>query len=81
MNAPKLAAALRLAADALEEGKPAPPVTEPVTPDEAARMLGLSGSTIRRHVAAGNLRAVRYGRRSIRIAKADVEDFRETRAI
>ncbi|KQW47596.1 hypothetical protein ASC77_14215 [Nocardioides sp. Root1257] len=42
---------------------------------EAAEILGVSTKTVRRFIAAGNLEAVRLGRRTIRIKTESLDRF------
>lgn len=58
-------------------GKPAYSVwdmaADTLTLAEAAARLGVNPKTIRRQIAAGNLRAYRLGTRAIRLRPADVD--------
>jgi excisionase family DNA binding protein len=52
---------------------PGPPLPELLTTDEAAALLRVSASTIRREVQRGTLRACRVGRKGLlRIRAEDV---------
>lgn len=75
----------RQAAPRHRETRPGSPSSLPVptsnlcqmiSPAQAARVLGVSYSTIRRMVASGQLRAYRYGDRLIRIDPADLDKAR-----
>lgn len=49
------------------------PARQMITIAEAAQTYGVHPNTIRRHVAAGRLPAVRVGPRLLRVDAADVE--------
>ena len=54
------------------------PILDPqYTLRQAAEVLGVGESTIRRMIARGDLRAYRYGPRIIRIDPADLRAMRE----
>lgn len=53
--------------------EPATATRRLVSLPEAAEMLGLSVKTVRRYIAAGDLDAVRLGRRVIRIKTASLD--------
>ena len=48
---------------------------------EAAEMLGVSSKSVRRYIAAGDLDAVRLGRRSIRIRTEAIDQLIETHQV
>jgi excisionase family DNA binding protein len=45
------------------------------TVEEAAGVLGMHHSTVRRHIKEGRLKASKFGRRSIRISSEDLSSF------
>jgi excisionase family DNA binding protein len=49
-----------------------------LTPDEAATFLGLCTKSVLRHVAKGNIPALRLGQRTIRISRSVVEQMMKT---
>lgn len=46
-----------------------------LTPQEAADLLGVSRETIRRAIRAGDLKATRLGYRTVRVTKADLDEW------
>jgi excisionase family DNA binding protein len=46
-----------------------------LTPQEAADLLGLSRETIRRAIRSGELKAIRLGYRTVRVTKADLDEW------
>lgn len=48
---------------------------------EAAETLGVSTKTVRRYVAAGDLDAVRLGRRTIRVKTESIDSLIEAHSI
>ena len=48
---------------------------------EAAEMLAVSTKTVRRYIAAGDLDAVRLGRRTIRIKTDSIDRFIDARPV
>ena len=51
------------------------PAEKPLTPYEAARLLGVHPSTLRRHVAAGRLPEIRTPGGHHRYRRSDLERF------
>lgn len=50
-------------------------ISELVTLCEAAKILAVSVKTVRRYIAAGDLDAVRLGRRTIRVRADSLDDL------
>lgn len=81
MNAPAVATALRLLADAIEDGQPTPAEDEAMTMKAAGRVLGVHPSAVGKHLAAGNLKGYGIGKRGKRVYRSSVEDFKRRRAL
>lgn len=59
----------------------ATPIRRLVSLPEAADILGLSVKTVRRYIAAGDLDAVRLGRRTIRIKTDSLDRLIDARPV
>jgi excisionase family DNA binding protein len=46
-----------------------------LTPQEAADLLGVSRETIRRAIRSGELKATRLGYRTVRVTRADLDEW------
>ena len=47
--------------------------------DEGAELIGTSGKTLRRHIAAGDIRYVLIGKRTKKLTRPDIEEFIDKR--